>query len=476
VHRNRFPFTNFGGNVSFQPQYVETPRSEQAVLEALKSHTGKRIRAIGRLHSWSEAAQGEEVIFDLRHLNEVRVERRDGEVWAIIGAGCQIKRAVAELERLGGVTLPSLGLIDEQSLAGAMATGTHGSGRHSLSHYAQEVRIASLDALTGEPVIRSVVDGLDLKAARCSLGCMGIILSIALPVRSAYRIEEHFRRHQTLDHVLAEEAGSPLQQFFLIPWNWSYFAQHRREVSARRSGLAWLYRIYFLLTFDFGLHLTLLPLVRWLHSRKLLKLFYSRILPWTVIRDWRVVDESYRMLVMEHERFVHIELEIFVRRAVLQDTLLFLKALIRHCDGEADALEPAWRVRLPAGVSSESLEELCGSYTHHYPICIRRVLPDDTLISMSSGDGDDWYAISLISLASPSARKPFEAFATCLATWTAVHFDARPHWGKYQPLDSAAIARLYEHLPQFRACCERFDPQQQFRNDWVDRVVFDRED
>ncbi len=145
---------NFGRNVSFQPQVIVSPRSEDELLQAMKQYAGRRIRAMGRLHSWSEAARSDDVLLDLRHLNSVKTEQRDGRVWAVIGAGCQMKRVLSELERQAGATTPSIGLITEQAIAGAISTGTHGSGKNSLSHYIDEVRVATYDAATGEPANR----------------------------------------------------------------------------------------------------------------------------------------------------------------------------------------------------------------------------------------------------------------------------------------------------------------------------------
>ncbi|HUQ71506.1 MAG TPA: FAD-binding protein, partial [Planctomycetaceae bacterium] len=178
VEREPGVIHNFGRNVAFRPQVVLTPRTEAEVLHGLSQHRGRRIRIVGRLHSWSEAARSDDVLLDLRHLNQVQTERRPDGVWATVSAGCQIKRLLAELEQQADVTLPSLGLVTEQSIAGAISTGTHGSGKHSLSHYISEVRVATYDATTGEPVIRTISDGPELRAARCSLGGLGVILTV----------------------------------------------------------------------------------------------------------------------------------------------------------------------------------------------------------------------------------------------------------------------------------------------------------
>ena len=149
------------------------------MLDILRAHRGKRIRAVGRLHSWSDVTVCEEVLLDLRHLDSVVVHAEDTSPWAEVGAGCQIKRLVRELAT-SGHTLLSLGLIDEQTIAGAAATGTHGSGRNSLSHYIQAVRVACYNSHSGEPIIREITSGAELRAARCSLGCLGIVLAMRL--------------------------------------------------------------------------------------------------------------------------------------------------------------------------------------------------------------------------------------------------------------------------------------------------------
>lgn len=469
---NRPPaLENFGRNLTFQPQVFAVPRSESEVLALLKQHTGRTIRVVGRLHSWSEAPAGNDVVFDLRHLNEVATEQRDGRVWATIGAGCQIKRVLTELEKTG-VTLPSLGLISEQALAGAISTGTHGSGKNSLSHYAAEVRIATYDPETGEPVILTISGGPELRAARCSLGCVGVILSISLWAVPCYRVEEHIRRHSTLNDVLASESEYPLQQFYFQPWSWEYYGQHRRVASSPRSWLAPLYRLYFFLTFDIGMHVVLLFLLRRLKSRSWLKFFYRWLLSWTVIRGWRVVDGSSAMLIMEHELFVHIEIEVFVKRSRLPGALSFVSELLRHFDGDSGALSSTIRDSLASRGLLDSILPCAGSYTHHYPICVRRILPDDTLLSMASGDGEDWYAISIISLAKPREREGFFLFANYLAQTTAALFEARFHWGKHCPIDANMVETLYPHLAEFRAVCQELDPGGRFRNEWTSRLLF----
>ena len=204
------PRKNFGRNRVLQPSAAYTPTSEQEVLDILDRHQGQNIRAVGRLHSWSEAILGDGVQLDLRRLNDVSLEPDGDNFLATIGAGCQVKRILKELNR-GGATLYSLGLIDVQTIAGAISTGTHGSGRQSMSHYVEEVRVARYDESTGKAFISEINAGDELLAARCSLGALGIILSVKIRCRAQYNIQEHFTESKTLEGVLNAEESYPLQ-------------------------------------------------------------------------------------------------------------------------------------------------------------------------------------------------------------------------------------------------------------------------
>ena len=457
---------NFGRNQVFQPSAAYTPADEREVLQILDRHRGQRIRAIGRLHSWSEAVIGDGVLLDLRRLNDIRLQPDGDQFVATVGAGCQIKRLLKELDR-DGATLHSLGLITEQTIAGAISTGTHGSGRHSMSHYVVGVRLARYDASTGRAFIEELSAGEQLQAARCSLGSLGIILSVKLRCRAQYNVQEHFTESRRLSDVLDAETPFPLQQFYLIPWHWSYFSQHRREDDRPRSRLAKLYRLYWLGVMDYGMHFLLLSLKRVLRSRRLIRLAFRRIIPAFLIRNWKVTDRSSSMLVMKHEVFRHIEIELFVPRDQLEAALGFAQEVIKVAGGRESTLSAYNQRQIEELGMQDDLAGLHDHYFHHYPICVRRVLPDDTLISMASGAEDDWYALSFISYAGSARRAGFSLFANFMARSMSRLFHARPHWGKVCPLEANELTSLYPKFDAFRTVCNTLDPQGVFQNSWT---------
>ncbi len=461
---------NFGRNQVLKPSAFYTPADEQEILQILDRHRGQRIRAVGRLHSWSDAVLSDDVLLDLRQLNAVQLHSEGDQLVAEVGAGCQIKRLLKELNR-HDATLQTLGLITEQTIAGAISTGTHGSGRHSMSHYVEGVRLARYDASTGKVVIDELSAGEPLQAARCSLGSLGIILSVRIRCREQYNVKEHFTETRRLSHVLDAEASFPLQQFYLIPWRWSYFIQHRREDDQPRSRLARLYRIYWLGVMDYALHLQILLMERVLRSRRSIRFSFRHIVPAFLIRNWKVTDRSSSMLVMKHEAFRHIEIELFVPRDQLADALDFAQETIEVAGGRQSTLSADNQQRIEGIGMQEDLARLHDQYFHHYPICVRRVLPDDTLISMASGSGQDWYALSFISYAKPARRAGFHLFASFMARSMSRLFHARPHWGKVCPLEADELTSLYPRFDAFRTICNTLDPQGVFQNDWTTALL-----
>lgn len=439
-------------------------------MRILDEHRSGTVRVIGAGHSWNGGIETSDALLDLRHLRWISVHSDRRRV--SVGGGCRIAELLAHLARRG-LTLPSIGLIARQTVAGAVATGTHGSGRHSMSHYVESMRIACYDA-EGEAEVRTVDSGQDLRAARCSVGALGVVVEETLKCVPQYYVRERCVWRPDLDAVLDNEAAEPLQQFYLIPHTWAYL-EHERSVAPdnRRSGAAMLYRAYWLIVIDVLLHLGIKLTASLLRSRRLVDFIYRRLLPVCIFPKWRVTDRSDRQLLMRHDLFRHLEMEVFVPGANLRPALDLLAEVLRAADNAAYEVSARVHDRIRALDLQDALENVRGSYSHHYPICVRRVAPDDTLISMASCHGmeeKDWYAISLITFTEP--RRPFQNVARFVAKTMAPLFGARLHWGKWHPLDPRQVEAIYPGLAAFRTICAQFDPRGVFRNRFLDDIIF----
>jgi len=475
MHLSPRRITNFGGNVSFVPTAVYWPRTPDEVLACIDGHPGERMRCIGAAHSWSEIVATDGVLLDLRCLRGVQIEAGQR---VRVGAGCTLRRLLRHLRR-AGLTLPTLGAIQKQTVAGAIATGTHGSGKESLSHFVEEVRVVCFNPATGKAEFKTFDRKPELQAARCSLGALGVVVEVVLRTVDAYWIEERVDKVDSIEDVLSGLEGQQpwdLQQFALLPWSWKYVV-YRRRTTTTQPGLWLRERILRCANFwlnDVGLHVILKGLLLYARVSRYLQLigvtaftgdavirgFYRRVAPRLVLGFERT-DESTAILTQHHDLFRHVEMEIFVPAPKLPGAISLIREIAAiaaddagQCPEIIAELKPELR---------DDIWKLRGSYTLHYVLFFRRVLEDDTLVSMSSPGahgGRDWYTISFFTY-----RKVDEAharFARTIALCLMERFDARLHWGKYLPLPLEKAASAYPRFNQFIATCREYDPKRQF--------------
>ncbi len=252
---------NFGGNQSWHSRRLR-PASEAEVLDLLDRRQGDRIRALGSNHSWSDIAAGADVCIELSRITSVEPFVKDGGRFVRVGAGCTLQKLLDKLHAATDQTLPTLGAITKQTIAGAISTGTHGSGLQSLSHFVANVRIAAYDA-AGRAAIHEYQSGDELKAARCGLGCMGIILSVDLRTVPKYKVAETVRNHQNVNDILLVYREHPLTQFIYTPYGWKWVAFERKAVGTPPSTPMALvksrgFRIFQLAGLDILFHLGIL--------------------------------------------------------------------------------------------------------------------------------------------------------------------------------------------------------------------------
>jgi FAD/FMN-containing dehydrogenase len=178
---------NWAGSVRFEPQAVSRPGTEADVVDLVRRarQEGRTIRAAGSGHSSSDLVRTDGVLVDLRHLAELESHDADrGQ--ATLGAGARLND-VNELLFDQGLMMENLGDVAYQALAGAIATGTHGSGR-GLTNLSGMVEGGRMVTGRGEVIEFSSGDPELLRAARVSLGCLGIFTAVTMRVRPSYRL------------------------------------------------------------------------------------------------------------------------------------------------------------------------------------------------------------------------------------------------------------------------------------------------
>ena len=463
--------TNFGGNQIWQARCYQ-PRSEQDVLDILQRRRQGKVRALGALHSWSDVAVSSDVVLDMGWLDQVRTFTQDGAAFVQVGAGCRLQDLLDRLHAGTDRTLPTLGAITRQTISGAISTGTHGSGRQSLSHFVAAVRMAAYDA-AGNPTILEYSGGEALRAARCALGCMGVILSVDLPTVPKYLVEETLCGHGSVQSVLGRYRDRPLTQFILVPYRWTYLAWERRAVDMRTRTTgewlrAWLFRAYNKIGVDVTFHLLLKTAIAIGDSAAKMLMKLMRYLMITGVTR---IDDAEHVLTLSHHYFRHEEMEIFVPEQRLQEAVDVLRCATVVFAGETTSVPEGIAETLRAHGLLDDLIRHAGTYVQHYPFFFRRVLPEDTLISMAAGAEQPLYSISVFTYLAPDKRAAYYAFCAWLARCMTVMFDARLHWGKHFAVSAADVARAYPNLDTFKQLCRAADPNGVFRNAYSERVL-----
>src|SRR3954449_6843978 len=199
---------NWAGDQRCAPVAIEEPGSEEGVAEALEraSAAGHRVRAAGSGHSFTDIACTDGVMVSLKRMNRV-VEAGGNSVEVESGITLHdLGPALAQR----GLAMENLGDVDAQTLGGALATGTHGTGARFGNLSSQVERLRLIDA-AGEIRECSADDDPDLfRAARVGLGAVGVVTAVTLrcvPAHVLHRVDEPRPLDETLGRLdeLAEE-------------------------------------------------------------------------------------------------------------------------------------------------------------------------------------------------------------------------------------------------------------------------------
>src|SRR5918998_1337869 len=207
---------NWAGDERFTPATVVRPRSVEELSVAVREAGERTVRVAGAGHSFGDLVATNGVLLQLDGLAGVlAVDRAAGLVRG--GAGTRLHALNAALDMLG-LALPNLGDVDRQSVAGAISTATHGTGAR-LGNLATQVEELELVLADGS-VLHCGPGSDELRAARVSLGALGVIASATLRVVPAFRLRAEDRAHpleETLARLDELVEGSDHFEFYVFP-------------------------------------------------------------------------------------------------------------------------------------------------------------------------------------------------------------------------------------------------------------------
>jgi FAD-linked oxidoreductase len=181
---------NWSGSVQARPSRLASPRTEDELATIVRG--AAKVRVTGAGHSFMPLCATTGVLLSLAELDSpIEVAADRASAW--VPAGWSLKRLTAALWDLG-YSLPNQGDINPQSMAGATATGTHGTGMElgSLSTFARAYRMVLAD---GSIVECSKQRRSELfEAQRLALGLLGVATRIRVDIMPAFHLEERIER------------------------------------------------------------------------------------------------------------------------------------------------------------------------------------------------------------------------------------------------------------------------------------------
>ncbi|KAL5475496.1 hypothetical protein EMCRGX_G025317 [Ephydatia muelleri] len=196
------PPINSDGSITYNLQNLHTPFTEEQIVGLVQTayRSGRKLRVLASGHSWSEIAQTDDIMLStMNYTGLVAVDRERMLVTVRAGTKLSDLNTILDREGLAMATMPT---ITDQSIAGAISTGTHGAGI-TAKNMASLVSKFKFVSGTGE-VRTTSEDDKDpslFRAMQVSIGMLGVITEVTLHVEKAYHLEER-RTFHTLDYCL----------------------------------------------------------------------------------------------------------------------------------------------------------------------------------------------------------------------------------------------------------------------------------
>ncbi len=387
---------------------------------------GQRIRVAGSGHSFSPVARSDGVRISLERLPP-SVSVADDGTTVTVPAGMTLRTLNRELDSRG-LALPNLGDIDAQTIAGAIQTGTHGTGAGfgSLASFVSGLTLVLADGslvscARGEPLFDAAVVGL---------GAFGVLTSVTLECVPAFvlRAEE---RPAALAAVLddLDSLVASHDHFEFYWWPYPTRGQVKRNDRVPSSDR---------------------PLPRW--RGWLDDSFLSNTVYGAACRVARRVPGFTRPLMRVSARA--LSARVYTARS---HEVFCTARRVRFTEMEYG---------LPRAALGEALAGLRGviaglPFNVAFPVEVRFTAPDEPWLSHGYGRESAYVAVHQF------VGMPFEPYFRQFER-ICVGLGGRPHWGKMHFASPEVLRAAYPKWDNWDAERAKADPGAIFGSEWLD--------
>lgn len=193
-------WTNWVGNQTFEYESFAQPKSEREVVEAVKGALKKKqkIRVMATGHSFTPIIETDGLLLDLEKIKGIKAVDATKQR-AFVGSGTAISDLGDPLWEKG-LALINQGDIDSQKIAGAISTGTHGSGS-SFGSFSSILKSCRIVTGTGQVIEINEKNPDLLHAAQVSVGMLGVMVGMEIAVTKKYKLKENIT-HEPFSEVI----------------------------------------------------------------------------------------------------------------------------------------------------------------------------------------------------------------------------------------------------------------------------------
>lgn len=424
----RKKWTNWGKNQSCVPDRILYPINENDLIEAIRQsgRDNLKVKVVGSGHSFTGIALTSGVQIDLSRYNRI-LEVDNQQNQATIQVGKKLSELNNELWQ-HGLAMSNLGDIGYQTLAGALSTGTHGSG---IQFGCLSTQVIAARVITGEGEVVKCSEDVNadiFQSVIVGLGAAGVLSTVTLQLEPAFNLHS-LKKIEPLVDVLGRQNeyvhDNEHFQYLIYPGHpEAYTKRFNRTVEQAGSppSESWISR-------------QIVSRAKWL-ARKHVPNIVNRYPTPGPVFEQDYVGRSYSIFTFEVNSWVsNVEMEYFIPKQHAED------AIRRICGFVEQSGLGIWM-----------------------PIQVRWIAGDDIPMSMCFGRESTSIAIHV------GNWEKFEPYFVTVETILR-DYDARPHWGKLHFLTHDILEKLYPKWGMFQKVRRILDPNGIFQNEYTDRVL-----
>ena len=420
--QERYTWSNWSGFQQAHPQHILHPDNVLELQSIVQSHP--KIRVVGAGHSFTPLVCTDATLVSLNQISGVSSSDTAHSRCSLY-AGTRLYNLDQYLEPINQA-LMNQGDIDQQSLAGAVSTGTHGTGAdlHCISAYVEDFELLTA---SGEILNCSRTKNREIFAAgRVSLGSLGILTKITMQNRPRFKLKEHIQLCTVAD----------MMQFIQ---QWKH--QHRH-----------------IECFVFS------------HAEKLMLKTLDETDEKLQPRKESYPSEDMLLTICSEliknvpslNPYVQKLLGTFVKPTTAVDWSSKIFPTVRHT--KFNEME----YQIPVDDGLDCLEEVLAALRQHkvatfFPLEFRFVKGDDIWIS-------PFYQQDSISISVHQYHKQDPRLIFDIVEPIFQKYKGRPHWGKMHSMTAMQLRDLYPKWDDFLTLRQQLDPERKFLNPYLEQL------